>query len=63
MRIKKVLHHTNVRIIINSSIDLAYEYELDGVHLNSKQLHELSSFPQRFTGGRFMSFGKRSKGG
>ena len=46
MRIKKILHHTNVRIIINSSIDLAYEYELDGVHLNSKQLHELSRFPK-----------------
>jgi 8-oxo-dGTP diphosphatase len=46
VRIKKILHHTNVRIIINSSIDLAYEYELDGVHLNSKQLHELSHFPK-----------------
>ena len=46
VRIKKILQHTNVRIIINSSIDLAYEYELDGVHLNSKQLHELSHFPK-----------------
>jgi 8-oxo-dGTP diphosphatase len=46
IRIKKILHHTNVRIIINSNIDLAYEYELDGVHLNSKQLHELSRFPK-----------------
>ena len=46
IRIKKILQHTNVRIIINSSIDLAYEYELDGVHLNSKQLHELSHFPK-----------------
>ena len=44
--IKKILHLTNVRIIINSNIDLAYEYELDGVHLNSKQLHELSHFPK-----------------
>ena len=34
IRIKKILQHTNVRIIINSSIDLAYEYKLDGVHLN-----------------------------
>lgn len=46
VRIKKILHHSNVRIIINSNIDLAYEYELDGVHLNSKQLHELSHFPK-----------------
>jgi len=46
LRIKKILQHTNVRIIINSSIDLAYEYELDGVHLNSKQLHELKYFPK-----------------
>lgn len=46
MRIKKILQHTNVRILINSSIDLAYEYELDGVHLNSKQLHELKYFPK-----------------
>jgi len=46
VRIKKILQHTNVRILINSSIDLAYEYELDGVHLNSKQLHELRYFPK-----------------
>ena len=46
VRIKKILHHTNVRIIINSNIDLAYKYELGGVHLNSKQLHELSHFPK-----------------
>ena len=46
IRIKKILQHTNVKIIINSSIDLAYEYELDGVHLNSKQLHELRYFPK-----------------
>lgn len=46
VRIKKILQNTNVRIVINSSIDLAYEYELDGVHLNSKQLHELKYFPK-----------------
>jgi len=46
VRIKKIVQHTNVRILINSSIDLAYEYELDGVHLNSKQLHELRYFPK-----------------
>ena len=45
-RIKKILQHTNVRIIINSSISLAYKYQLDGVHLNSKQLHELKYFPK-----------------
>ena len=46
IRIKKIFQYTNVRIIINSSIDLAYEYKLDGVQLNSKQLHELSHFPK-----------------
>ena len=45
-RIKKILQHTNVRIIINSSLDLAYKYKLDGVHLNSKQLYELKYFPK-----------------
>jgi len=45
-RIKKILQHTNVRIIINSSISLAYKHKLDGVHLNSKQLHELKYFPK-----------------
>ena len=46
MHIKKILQHKNIRIIINSSIDLAYKYQLDGVHLNSKQLHELRYFPK-----------------
>ena len=46
IRIKKILQHTNVKIIINSSLVLAYKYQLDGVHLNSKQLHELSHFPK-----------------
>jgi len=45
-RIKIALKHTNVRIIINSSISLAYKYKLDGVHLNSKQLYELKYFPK-----------------
>ena len=45
-RIKITLKHTNVRIIINSSISLAYKYQLDGVHLNSKQLNELKYFPK-----------------
>jgi len=45
-RIKITLLHTNVRIIINSSISLAYKYQLDGVHLNSKQLYELKYFPK-----------------
>ena len=45
-RIKITLKHTNVRIIINSSIGLAYKYQLDGVHLNSKQLNELKYFPK-----------------
>ena len=46
MHIKKILQHKNIRIMINSSIDLAYKYQLDGVHLNSKQLHELKYFPK-----------------
>jgi 8-oxo-dGTP diphosphatase len=46
IRIKKILQHTNVRIIINSNVDLANKYELDGVHLNSKQLHELKYYPK-----------------
>ena len=45
-RIKIILKHTNVRIIINSNISLAYKYQLDGVHLNSKQLYELKYFPK-----------------
>jgi 8-oxo-dGTP diphosphatase len=45
-RIKIILKHTNVRILINSSISLAYKYQLDGVHLNSKQLYELKYFPK-----------------
>ena len=44
--IKKILQDTNVRIIINSSISLAYKHQLDGVHLNSKQLHDLKYFPK-----------------
>jgi len=44
--IKKMLQHDNVRIIINSNIDLAYKFQLDGVHLDSKQLHELKYFPK-----------------
>ncbi len=46
MRIKTILQYSNVRILINSSISLAYKYQLDGVHLNSKQLHELKHFPK-----------------
>lgn len=45
-RIKKILQYTSVRIIINSSISLAYKYQLDGVQLNAKQLHELKYFPK-----------------
>lgn len=45
-KIKKILKPTNVKIMINSSIDLAYKYQLDGVHLNSSQLHELKYFPK-----------------
>ena len=44
-QIKRLLKRTNVKIIINGSIDLAYKYELDGVHLNSIQLYELENFP------------------
>jgi len=43
---KKILKQANVKIIINSRIDLAYKFQLDGVHLNSSQLHELKYFPK-----------------
>ena len=46
MKIKKILEHANVKLIINSSIELAYKFQLDGVHLNSAQLHELKYFPK-----------------
>jgi len=45
-KIKKILKQANVKIIINSRIDLAYKFQLDGVHLNSSQLHELKYFPK-----------------
>ena len=45
-QIKEVLKKTDVKIVINSSIRLAYEFELDGVHLTSKQLYELEKFPK-----------------
>ena len=45
-QIKKVLKKTDVKIVINSSIELAYEFDLDGVHLTSKQLYELEKFPK-----------------
>jgi len=45
-QIKQVLKKTDVKIVINSSIELAYEFDLDGVHLTSKQLYELEKFPK-----------------
>lgn len=45
-QLKQMLINTDVKIIINSSVDLAYKYKLDGVHLNSLQLHELEYFPE-----------------
>ena len=45
-QIKEVLKKTDEKIVINSSIELAYEFELDGVHLTSKQLYELENFPK-----------------
>ena len=44
-QIKEVLKKTDVKIVINSSIELAYEFDLDGVHLTSKQLYELRKIP------------------
>lgn len=45
-QIKEVLKKTDVKIVINSSIELAYEFDLDGVHLTSKQLYEFEKFPK-----------------
>lgn len=45
-QIKEVLKKTDVKIVINSSIELAYEFDLDGVHLTSKQLYEFEKFPE-----------------
>jgi len=35
-----------VKVIINSYVDLAYEIEADGVHLTSKDLHNIKKRPQ-----------------
>ena len=50
-RIKIILKHTNVRIIINSNISLAYKYQLDGVYIPAfnKQINFINgSLPINF---------------
>ena len=45
-RVIKFCKGRNVKVMINSKIKLAYELSADGVHLNSKQIHDIDKFPK-----------------